>query len=117
MLAQLKQAWKHKDVRRKILYTLMMIIVFRIGATIPVPGVDTSIIKGMVDSNGLLSLYNLFTGGAFSNFTLFALGVGPYITASIIIQLLTIGFESLEELQKSGEEGKKKINKYTKYIV
>ena len=117
MLAQLKQAWKHKDVRRKILYTLMMIIVFRIGATIPVPGVNTSIIKGMVDSNGLLSLYNLFTGGAFSNFTLFALGVGPYITASIIIQLLTIGFESLEELQKSGEEGKKKINKYTKYIA
>ena len=117
MLAQLKQAWKLKDVRRKILYTLMMICVFRIGATIPVPGVDTSIIKGLVDSNGLLSLYNLFTGGAFSNFTLFALGVGPYITASIIIQLLTIGFESLEELQKSGEEGKKKINKYTKYIA
>ena len=117
MLSQLKQAWKLKDVRRKILYTLMMILVFRIGATIPVPGVDTSIIKGMVDSNGLLSLYNLFTGGAFSNFTLFALGVGPYITASIIIQLLTIGFESLEELQKSGEEGKKKINKYTKYIA
>lgn len=117
MLAQLKQAWKLKDVRRKILYTLMMIVVFRIGATIPVPGVDTSIIKGLVDSNGLLSLYNLFTGGAFSNFTLFALGVGPYITASIIIQLLTIGFESLEELQKSGEEGKKKINKYTKYIA
>lgn len=117
MLSNLKQAWKLKDVRRKILYTLMMIVVFRIGAAIPVPGVDTSIIKGMVDSNGLLSLYNLFTGGAFSNFTLFALGVGPYITASIIIQLLTVGFESLEELQKSGEEGKKKINKYTKYIA
>ena len=85
-----------------------MILVFRIGAVIPVPGVDTSIIKGMVDSNGLLSLYNMFTGGAFSQFTLFALGIGPAITASIIIQLLTIGFESLEELQKSGEEGKKK---------
>lgn len=117
MLSQLKQAWKLKDVRRKILYTLMMIIVFRIGATIPVPGVDTSIIKGMVGDNSLLSLYNMFTGGAFSNFTLFALGIGPSITASIIIQLLTIGFESLEELQKSGEEGKKKINKYTRYIA
>lgn len=117
MLSQLKQAWKLKDVRRKILYTLMMIVVFRIGATIPVPGVDTSIIKGMVGDNSLLSLYNMFTGGAFSNFTLFALGIGPSITASIIIQLLTIGFESLEELQKSGEEGKKKINKYTKYIA
>lgn len=117
MLSQLKQAWKLKDVRRKILYTLMMIAVFRIGAVIPVPGVKTDIIREMVGGNSLLSLYNMFTGGAFSNFTLFALGIGPYITASIIIQLLTVGFESLEELQKSGEEGKKKINKYTKYIA
>ncbi|MFR9068978.1 MAG: preprotein translocase subunit SecY, partial [Paraclostridium sp.] len=113
----LKQAWKIKDVRRKILYTLMMIVIFRIGCTIPVPGVNRDIIKGMVDGNGLLSLYNMFTGGAFSSFTLFALGISPYITASIIIQLLTIGFPSLEELQKSGEEGKKKINKYTKYTA
>nr|WP_154239173.1 preprotein translocase subunit SecY [Paeniclostridium sordellii] len=116
-MSNLKQAWKIKDVRRKILYTLMMIVIFRIGCTIPVPGVNRDIIKGMVDGNGLLSLYNMFTGGAFSNFTLFALGISPYITASIIIQLLTIGFPSLEELQKSGEEGKKKINKYTKYTA
>lgn len=117
MLSQLKQAWKLKDVRRKILYTLMMILVFRIGAQIPVPGVNTDYIRAMVGDNSLLSLYNMFTGGAFSSFTLFALGIGPYITASIIMQLLTIGFESLEELQKSGEEGKKKINKYTKYVA
>ena len=117
MLSNFKQAWKIKDVRRKILYTLMMIVIFRIGCTIPVPGVNRDIIKGMVDGNGLLSLYNMFTGGAFSNFTLFALGISPYITASIIIQLLTIGFPSLEELQTSGEEGKKKINKYTKYTA
>ena len=117
MLSNLKQACKIKDVRRKILYTLMMIVIFRIGCTIPVPGVNRTIIKGMVDGNGLLSLYNMFTGGAFSSFTLFALGISPYITASIIIQLLTIGFPSLEELQKSGEEGKKKINKYTKYTA
>ena len=117
MLSQLKQAWKLKDIRRKILYTLMMILVFRIGATIPVPGVNTDYIRAMVGDNSLLSLYNMFTGGAFSSFTLFALGIGPYITASIIMQLLTIGFESLEELQKSGEEGKKKINKYTKYVA
>ena len=113
MLSKIKQSWKVKDVRTRILYTLMMILIFRIGTTIPVPGVNTSIIKGMVGNNSLLSLYNMFTGGAFSQFTLFALGIGPAITASIIIQLLTIGFESLEELQKSGEEGKKKINKYT----
>ena len=117
MLSNFKQAWKIKDVRRKILYTLMMIVIFRIGCTIPVPGVNRTIIKGMVDGNGLLSLYNMFTGGAFSSFTLFALGISPYITASIIFQLLTIGFPSLEELQKSGEEGKKKINKYTKYTA
>lgn len=117
MLSKIKQSWKVKDVRRRILYTLMMILIFRIGTTIPVPGVNTSIIKEMVGENSLLSLYNMFTGGAFSNFTLFALGIGPYITASIIIQLLTVGFESLKELQKSGEEGRKKMNMYTRYTA
>ena len=106
-----------KDVRKRILYTLMMILIFRIGTTIPVPGVNTSIIKDMVGNNSLLSLYNMFVGGAFSNFTLFALGIGPFITASIIIQLLTIGFDSLKELQKSGEEGRKKMNAYTRYTA
>ena len=117
MLSKIKQSWKVKDVRRRILYTLMMILIFRIGTTIPVPGVDTSIISSLVSGNSLLALYNMFTGGAFSNFTLFALGIGPYITASIIIQLLTVGFESLKELQKSGEEGRKKMNMYTRYTA
>ena len=117
MLSKIKQSWKVKDVRRRILYTLMMILIFRIGTTIPVPDVNTSIISNLVSGNSLLALYNMFTGGAFSNFTLFALGIGPYITASIIIQLLTVGFESLKELQKSGEEGRKKMNMYTKYTA
>ena len=117
MLSKIKQSWKVKDVRKRILYTLMMILIFRIGTTIPVPGVNTSIIKDMVGNNSLLSLYNMFVGGAFSNFTLFALGIGPFITASIIIQLLTIGFDSLKELQKSGEEGRKKMNAYTRYTA
>ncbi|MBU5335302.1 preprotein translocase subunit SecY [Intestinibacter bartlettii] len=117
MLSKIKQSWKVKDVRRRILYTLMMILIFRIGTTIPVPGVNTSIISSLVSGNSLLALYNMFTGGAFSNFTLFALGIGPYITASIIIQLLTVGFESLKELQKSGEEGRKKMNMYTRYTA
>lgn len=117
MISQIKQAWKLKEVRKKLLYTFMMVIVFRIGSTIPVPGIDTRIIQQMVSGNSLLSLYNMFTGGAFSNFTLFALGIGPYITASIIIQLLTVGFESLKELQKSGEEGKKKVDKYTRFTA
>lgn len=117
MISKIKQSWKVKDVRKRILYTLMMILIFRIGTTIPVPGVDTSIISSLVSGNSLLALYNMFTGGAFSNFTLFALGIGPYITASIIIQLLTVGFESLKELQKSGEEGRKKMNMYTRYTA
>ena len=117
MLSKIKQSWKVKDVRKRILYTLMMILIFRIGTTIPVPGVNTAIISSMVSGNNLLALYNMFTGGAFSNFTLFALGIGPYITASIIIQLLTVGFESLKELQKSGEEGRKKMNMYTRYTA
>ncbi len=95
----------------------MMILIFRIGTTIPVPGVNTSYIKELVGNNSLLSLYNMFVGGAFSNFTLFALGIGPFITASIIVQLLTIGFDSLKELQKSGEEGRKKMNAYTRYTA
>lgn len=117
MLSKIKQSWKVKDVRKRILYTLMMILIFRIGTTIPVPGVNTKLIGSMVSGNNLLALYNMFTGGAFSNFTLFALGIGPYITASIIIQLLTVGFESLKELQKSGEEGRKKMNMYTRYTA
>ena len=117
MLSKIKQSWKVKDVRNRILYTLMMILIFRIGTTIPVPDVNTSIISNLVSGNSLLALYNMFTGGAFSNFTLFALGIGPYITASIIIQLLTVGFDSLKELQKSGEEGRKKMNMYTKYTA
>ena len=117
MLSKIKQSWKVKDVRKRILYTLMMILIFRIGTTIPVPDVNTSIISSLVSGNSLLALYNMFTGGAFSNFTLFALGIGPYITASIIIQLLTVGFDSLKELQKSGEEGRKKMNMYTKYTA
>lgn len=114
MIKKLKQAFQVKEIRKKIIFTFLMVVVFRMGTTIPVPGIDTSIIQKMVANNSLLGLYNMFSGGAFSNFTIFALGIGPYITASIIIQLLQAGFESLKELQKSGEEGKKKISKYTR---
>jgi len=114
LIKKLKQAFQVKEIRKKIIFTFLMVVVFRMGTTIPVPGIDTSIIQKMVANNSLLGLYNMFSGGAFSNFTIFALGIGPYITASIIIQLLQAGFESLKELQKSGEEGKKKISKYTR---
>ena len=93
----------------------MMILIFRIGTTIPVPGVNTSYIKELVGNNSLLSLYNMFVGGAFSNFTLFALGIGPFITASIIIQLLSMDIiPYLAELNKQGGTGRNKLNQITR---
>lgn len=114
----IKEIFKMKDLRKKIFFTLLMLFIFRIGAIIPVPGVDSSVISSMIEENSLLSLYNMMVGGAFSSFTLFALGIGPYITAGIIMQLLTkaeIG--NLDDLSKSGEVGRKKINAYTKYLA
>ena len=114
----IKEVFKIKDLRKKIFFTLFMLFIFRMGAVIPIPGVDSSVISSMVEENSLLSIYNMMVGGAFSSFTLFALGIGPYITAGIIIQLLTkaeIG--NLEDLSKSGELGRKKINTYTKVLA
>jgi len=115
VLSTLRNAWKIPDLRKRILYTLMMLIIFRIGSSIPVPGVDINYIKKVVDQAGLLSFYDLVAGGAFRNFTIFALSITPYITASIIMQLLTIAIPSIEELSKSGEEGRKKMVQYTRY--
>lgn len=117
MFKYISTAIKNKSITNKLLFTLFFIALFRLGTSLPVPGIDTKIIGNMVKNNGLLSLYNMFSGGAFSNFTILALGIGPYITASIVIQLLTAGFETLKELQKSGEEGKKLINTYTRYLT
>lgn len=95
-----------------------MLVVFRIGANITVPGIDRSTIQAiMAQTGGAFGLYDLISGGALSNFTLFALGVTPYITASIVLQLLAVAIPSLEELQKSGEEGKNKINAWTRYLA
>lgn len=94
----------------------MMLVVFRIGASIPTAGMDTSLIKNQLSKSNVLSLYDMMSGGALSQFTLFALGVTPYITSSIVMQLLTVAIPSLEELQKSGEDGRKKISEYTRYL-
>ncbi|MCT4584167.1 MAG: preprotein translocase subunit SecY [Peptostreptococcaceae bacterium] len=115
MLSTFRNAFKIPDLRKRILFTLLMVVVFRIGASIPVPGIDREYIKQTVENAGILSFYDLVSGGAFRNFTLFALGISPYITASIIVQLLTIAIPSLEELSKSGEEGRKKMIQYTRY--
>ena len=118
-LETLTKAWKIPDIRKKIIFTFLMLIVFRIGANIPVPGIDREILNQTFadGGNGLIDLFNLFSGGAFANMTIFALSITPYITASIIIQLLTIALPSLESLAKEGLEGRKKIARYTRYLT
>ncbi|MFL0249179.1 preprotein translocase subunit SecY [Clostridium neuense] len=116
MLSTLRNAWKVKDLRKRILFTIGMILIYRLGNYIPVPGVDASKVLNLTSNSGsLLGFYDMISGGAFSKFSIFAMNVLPYINASIIIQLLTIAIPSLEQLSKEGEEGRKKIQKYTRY--
>ena len=119
MFKTLKNAWRVPELRKKIIFTLWMFALVRLGAHVPVPGIDPIAVEQVLgqNSNGMLGLMNAITGGAFSQMALFAFGVGPYITASIIIQLLTIAITRLEELSKEGEDGRKKINKYTRYVT
>ncbi|MDA8442877.1 MAG: preprotein translocase subunit SecY [Peptococcaceae bacterium] len=111
----LKNAWNVKDLRKKILFTAMMFLVFRIGSHIPVPFVDHAKLKTMLGTGSLIQFFDTFSGGAFKNFTVFAMSIAPYINASIIIQLLTVVFPKLHELSKEGAEGQKKITQYTRY--
>ena len=117
MFSTISNAFKIPDLRKRIFFTLFLLIVFRFGAHIPVPGLDPTAMKAFL-GNGLdlFSMFNVFTGGAFSNATVMALGVSPYINASIIIQLLTVAIPALERLAKEGVEGRKKINKITRYL-
>ena len=115
MLSTLRNAWKVPELRKRFLWTIFLVAIFRIGIHIPVPGIDTSYLSSMTNSGGLLGFYNLISGGALSKFSIFALSVSPYINASIIMQLLTIAIPSLEQLSKEGEEGRKKIQSITRY--
>ena len=108
---------KFPEIRKKILFTIAIVAVFRLLAHIPVPGVDTTAIKGYLSSNVIFGFFDLFSGGGFSNFSIVTLGLGPYINASIIIQLLTMMIPSLEEMQKEGESGQERINMYTKFLT
>ncbi|HPR24085.1 MAG TPA: preprotein translocase subunit SecY, partial [Bacillota bacterium] len=118
MLKTIAKAWKIEDIRRKIIFTLLMLVVFRIGSNIPVPGIDREILnQAFQGGTGLLELFDLFSGGSFSNMTIFALSITPYITASIILQLLTIAIPALERLSREGTEGRKKITQYTRYLT
>ncbi len=118
MFSTFKNAFKIPDLRRRMLFTLIMLIIFRFGAHIPVPYLSAEAMQSFLAGGGLdlFSLFDAFTGGAFSNATILALGVSPYINASIIIQLLTVAIPSLERLSKEGLEGRKKLNKITRYV-
>ena len=117
MLKTLVNAFKNKDIRKKLLYTLMMLVVIRIGSLLPIPGVDTEYFSTLLSgiNNGDLSYLSAFTGGSFEKMSIFALSITPYITSSIIMQLLTIAIPKLEEMQKEGEDGRKKIASITRY--
>ena len=117
MLQTIINAFKVKEIRRKVYMMLLLLLVFRIGCFIPVPGLDRVNFEGAVSGNDYLTLMSSITGGALSQGTLFALGIGPYINASIIMQLLGVGIPALERLSKQGEEGRKKIAQYTRYVT
>ena len=117
MFETVRNAFKIKDLRKKMLYTLFTLIVVRIGCQLPVPGVDASVITDFFESQSSLDFFNQLTGGSFSQMSIFALNITPYITASIIIQLLTIAIPRLEELHKDGEDGRKKLAEYTRYLT
>ena len=119
MLKTLKNAFKIKDVRRRIFYVFLMVVVIRIGSQLPIPGVDPDYFKDWFasQSNDAFNFFDAFTGGSFTEMSIFALNITPYITSSIIIQLLTIAIPKLEELQRDGEEGRKKLTAITRYLT
>ena len=119
MFTTLKNAFKIKEIRNKILFTLAMLVVIRFGSQLPVPGTNRDFFALMFVSQAgdVFNLFNAFTGGSFSNFSVLALSITPYITSSIIMQLLTIAIPKLEEMQQDGEEGRKKIASITRYVT
>ncbi len=120
MFQTITNAWKIPDLRKKILFTLLMLVIFRFGSFIPVPFMSTDAIKAFMDYMGeesLLNLMNMFSGGAFSQATIFAMSISPYINASIIMQLLTVAIPALERISKEGVEGRKKIAQWSRYLT
>ncbi|SKA99162.1 protein translocase subunit secY/sec61 alpha [Caloramator quimbayensis] len=115
MFKTLRNAWKIQDLRKKIIITLILLAVYRLGIFIPVPGIRTDVIRQMVDTGMLFGFLDIISGGAFRDFSIFAMGIVPYINSSIIVSLLTIAIPSLEQLSKEGEEGRRKIQEYTRY--
>lgn len=115
MFETIKNAWRLPDLRRKILFTLFMLLVFRLGAFIPVPYIDRDALAKVINDLTMLGFFDVVAGGTFKNMSIFAMSVTPYINSSIIMQLLTIAIPALEELAKQGEEGRKKLAEWTRY--
>ncbi len=116
MLQTLRNAFKVPELRKKILWTILLVAVFRMGSHIPLPGINSDYLKNLSQSGGLIGFYDMLSGGAFSRSSILALGVMPYINASIIIQLLTVAIPQLEQLSKEGDTGRKKIQNATRYV-
>lgn len=117
MIDALKNAWRLPDLRYKILFTLGIIVVYRFGAHIPTPGIPVGAVRSLFEAGGLLGFLDLFAGGALSEFAVFALGIMPYITASIVMQLMTLLIPKVEEWAKEGETGQRKITQWTRYLT
>jgi preprotein translocase subunit SecY len=119
MLTWLGNAWRVPELRRRVMFTAVVLAIYRFGSWMPAPGIDSQAIKNYFSQNGstVLGLLNLFSGSALSRFSVFALGIMPYVTASIILQLLAVVVPKLEQLQKEGEAGYAKINQYTRYLT
>ena len=120
MLTAFRNAFRIHDLRNKILFTLFIFALYRLGAQIPVPGVDLQAVRdfaNQAEQSGFVGLLNLFSGGALTQLSIFALGIMPYITASIILQLLTVVIPKLQALQEEGEHGRKVITQWTRYTT
>lgn len=117
MLDTVRNAFKIKDIRNKLMFTFVALLIVRLGSQLPLIGVDRDAVATLFSNSNPLSFFDALTGGSFMNFSIFALNISPYITASIIMQLLTIAIPALEEMQKDGEDGRKKIATYTRYMT
>lgn len=117
MIRLFVNAWKVKDIRNKILYTFVILAIIRLGAHVALPGISVAAVKAAQDSASTGTLYNIIAGGYNSRWSIFSMGIGPYINASIIMQLLTVAIPKLEQLAKEGEDGRKKISSYTRYLT
>src|SRR5438874_13101015 len=121
MFSWLANAWRVRELRKRVLFTAFILAAYRFGSWLPAPGVDSAQIQNYFNggsrANGIFGLLNVFSGSALSRFSVFALGILPYVTASIILQLMTVVIPRLEQLQKEGEAGLAKINQYTRYLT